>query len=309
LGKICVKVGKEPLARFALVQDDVVMMLGLVRSLPYIRSHGLRGLGAQLPCWLWAVWCLGVVCLLISGITPAFAQRAGDQFSFGPVPVRGREPYGRSLGVQVGALSDAVFRGRTLYDRAFASGMVQSRYSFGKLGTVQGAVWGGAPLEGDSSDDSFFSVAPALSYEFTYSRFTFAAGHSWYLYPHRLAAVNSTAEVWGGVTLDTVLNPSFTVYQDYDAYKSSYFEIGLRHTFLRSGTGGYNFTVFSNVGFAAQSEQQYAHGGLVQITSGVSTDLRIGSFTLRPMVAYTGSEDGAVSNRMWGGLQVVYQER
>jgi hypothetical protein len=220
--------------------------------------------------------------------------------------VLGREALGLAVSGQGGATSATVFRGQTLYDGVSAQGIVRPRYSFGSLGAVHGSVWAMAPLQGDTAEEQYFSIAPSLSYEVTYSRFTFSVGHNWYVYPRTSSQRNSTAEISAGMTLDTVLNPTVTVYRDYDSFDSEYFELSLRHTFLRSDAGGFNVTLFSTIGFASNASQRYDHGGLVQITSGVTTDVRVAGACLRPFGMYTGSEDGAVDNRVWGGVQVAF---
>jgi len=234
------------------------------------------------------------------------AQQARDAVTYTPVEYRDKHQHGFEVDLNASLYSTFIFRGRHLYDGISLQPSIQPRYSLGQYGTVSGLLWFLAPLEGDRASDTYFVMDQGLAYDYTYSRFTFSVGQYWYGYPKRSNSVNSTSELWGALSLDTILSPSFTVYWDYDAFDSLYYEISLSHTFKQSGDGAFNMTIFSSLGFASNAEKVYDHGGLVQITSGVSTDIELGSLTLRPMVAYTGSEDGATTNKAWGGVSILW---
>jgi hypothetical protein len=235
------------------------------------------------------------------------AQQAPDAVTYAPIEYRYKDYRGFDLDLNTSIYSTFIFRGRHLYDGVNLQPSIQPRYSFGEYGTVTGLLWFLAPLEGGQSSDTYFVMDQGLAYDYTYSRFTFSVGQYWYGYPKRSDSVNSTSELWGALSLDTILSPSFAVYWDYDAFDSLYYEISLSHTFRQSGEGAFNLTFFSSLGFASHAEQVYEHGGLVQITSGVSTDVDVGPVTLRPMLSYTGSEDGAAANKAWGGVSIIWK--
>jgi hypothetical protein len=236
----------------------------------------------------------------------AEAQQAPGAVSYAPLRYRAKESPGFAADLQASLLSSFVFRGRDMYDGLHLQPSFQPRYSFGDYGSLSGLLLFVAPLEGSRESEKYFVVDQGFAYDYTYSRFTFSLGQYWYGYPSRSSSVNSTSEVWGAISLDTVLSPSFRAYWDYDAFDAMYYEIFLSHTFKRSGEGAFNLTVFSNLGFASHAQGLYQHGGLVQITSGVSTDLKLGSIVLRPSIAYTGAEDANAVNRIWGGVAAVY---
>jgi hypothetical protein len=250
-------------------------------------------------------WFFSIAVACIGVWMSAEAQQASDALTYAPIEYRNKDQWGFDLDVATSLNSTLIFRGRHLYDGLNLQPSIQPRYSFGEYGTVSGLLWFLAPLEGESSTDTYFAMDEGLAYDYTVSRFTFSVGQYWYGYPKRSDSINSTSELWGALSLDTILSPSFTVYWDYDAFDSLYYEISLSHTFQQSGEGAFNLTFFSSLGFASHAEKVYDHGGLVQITSGVSTDLAVGPMIVRPMLAYTGSDDGATTNKAWGGVSLI----
>lgn len=250
------------------------------------------------------VLCVVAFCVGLSA--DAQAQQAPDSMTYAPVEFRHKDHQGFDLDLNTSVFSTFMFRGRHLYDGLNLQPSIQPRYSFGEYGTVSGLLWFLVPLEGEQDSDTYFVMDEGLAYDYTISRFTFSVGQYWYGYPKRSDSVNSTSELWGALSLDTILSPSFTVYWDYDAFDSLYYEISLSHTFQQSGDGAFNLTFFSSLGFASHAEKLYDHGGLVQITSGMSTDIQLGPATLRPQLAYTGSEDGATTNKVWGGFSLIF---
>jgi len=211
-----------------------------------------------------------------------------------------------SVNLDASIYSDYMFRGLKLYDGLSFQPSLQPTYSLGEYGNVSALLFMHISADGGPPDKRFFEMDEAITYDYTFAPFTFSVGNYWYTYPNSNDDIPMTAEIYSAVSIDTVLTPTISYYHDYKVYDSDYFELGLSHTFEYSGEGAYNFTPFVNFGFVANGEKYYASNGLVQSTFGVSTDLPLGIFTLRPLLAYTAKADDNTVNNFWAGTSLSY---
>ncbi len=108
------------------------------------------------------------------------------------------------------------------------------------------------------------------------------------------------------MALDTMLNPVFAVYQDYTRYNQQYYEIKIDHVFEKSGEDAFYLRLFSEFGFVSNGSELYQANGLVQITSGVSTQIELGNLRLVPKLAYTSAADERSRNAFWAGIALQY---
>jgi hypothetical protein len=129
-------------------------------------------------------------------------------------------------------------------------------------------------------------------------------GHQVYLYGGDDAPLADRAEVWGSMALDTMLNPVFVVNEDYTRYNLQYYELSLSHVFEKSGEGAFCLALFSTFGFVSNGAELYQANGLVQITSGVGTELKAGVVKILPSVSYTAAADDNTRNSVWGGVSL-----
>ncbi|MCB0351986.1 MAG: hypothetical protein KDD64_00625 [Bdellovibrionales bacterium] len=212
-----------------------------------------------------------------------------------------------SVDTSVGFFSDYMFRGFNLYDGLSIQPTIGASYSFGDdLGSLGGTWWAHLPGEGDengNSDDSEFDYT--LSYDNSFGPFGVSTGFIWYTYPD--SSVNATTEYYVSVAYDSVLNPTVSVYKDFDEFDSEYYELAFSETLEWSALGdGFNVTPFVVFAFASSAEKVYADDGFVHSTFGVSFDASLGDVTLSPTVNVTQAADDATEDEVWTGVTFGY---
>lgn len=125
-----------------------------------------------------------------------------------------------------------IWRGQNIDDKS----VLQPNVSVGAFGFT-GSIWANIDLTNQSQ------TAPNNAGEFSEIDYTldysssipgtkilgFSLGVIHYLFPN--TSFNSTTELYGGLSLDVPLNPSFTWYRDVDVIEGSYLQLGLGHTF------------------------------------------------------------------------------
>lgn len=196
--------------------------------------------------------------------------------------------------------SSYIFRGKRLASGLSLQPSVRPRYSVSETRGVDLLLWAHVP----ASDNSFSEVDTSVAFSQRYSRATFSLGHRSYLVTDAHSPLASRSEVWGALALDTMLNPVVTVYEDYSRYNLQYYDLTLSHTFEKSGEGAFNLGLFSSFGYATNGRELYRSDGLVQITSGLTTELKLGVLSMKPTVAYTSAADEHSRNSLWGGVSL-----
>lgn len=213
----------------------------------------------------------------------------------------------------VAFVSDYMWRGLNLYDGTGIQPTAGLEYDtgYGKLG---GNVWSHLSGEGGSSSSSKFTeVDYTLSYAYSISPVTFKLGHIWYTFPADSDDIEGTAEFFGTIVVDDgalgspfALNPTFSVYEDYDLVEGEYYELGFSHPFDVPSLGdGFNLTPYVSFGFAQNEEPVYADDGFVQATFGVSSNLTLGSLAVVPSLNYTAESDKNATNEFWFGMSIT----
>jgi hypothetical protein len=196
--------------------------------------------------------------------------------------------------------SSYIFRGKRLSSGTSLQPTLQPRYKISETRSVDMFLWAHLPASGRS----FSEFDGSFAFSQKYSRATFSVGHRSYLVTDADSPLKSRSELWGSLALDTMLNPVFTVFEDYSRYNQQYYDITLSHTFEKSGEDAFNVGIFSSFGYVTNGREQYRADGLVQITSGVTTDYALGVITLKPTLAYTSAADAASRNSVWGGVSL-----
>ncbi len=233
-----------------------------------------------------------------------------------------------SVSLRSSFVSSYYYRGLNLYPGTSVQPSAGVFYNLGSAGTIGGSVWMQVPLE-DSQDtvsffdeegnsivqdinQKFFELDTTLSYDVTFDKVTVSVGHIWYTdpgYGNDEFFVNGvkrslperapdTSEFYAGLSLDVPLQPQFTVYYDYRTLEYFYYSLGLSHQFEVPSLGdGFNLTPFVVFGFAGSASDDiliYNENGLEHVNLGVSTNLKMGIFQVKPNFTYVFGTDKEV---------------
>jgi hypothetical protein len=209
--------------------------------------------------------------------------------------------------------SDYMFRGFQNYDGTSIQPTGTVNYDTG-MGTLSGSVWAHISAESNQQQDKLTEVDYTATYTFALENTTLKLGHIWYTYPEdRDGVFVDTKEFYGTVAFNDAewnplisLNPSLTVYNDYDFLNGGqYYELSFSHLFeFGAGDKAWNLTPYVTFGFASNSEKIYANNGLVQTTLGASTTIPWGELTVTPSVNYTAESDDNTRNEFWFGTTI-----
>ena len=263
----------------------------------YTDGTGMRFLRALVVVATTAAACISVPCR---------AEGPAHSLYFPPPQVETLAPRQLSWDTSASVYSSYMFRGLDLYDGLSLQPSAQPHIQLGENGMLNGIVWAQVPLSQHDGEKEYVELDAGFSYDHTFSRATFTVGNYWYTYPGGDGPLPSRTEAWAAVALDTMLAPTFTAFWEYERYNMQYYDINVSHTFEQSGSHAFNVTFFMDLGFTSNGEPLYANDGLVQITSGASTDIKLDGVVMSPVVSYTASEDANTVNKVWGGLNVSY---
>lgn len=173
----------------------------------------------------------------------------------------------------------------------------------------------------------FFELDPTVSYDVTFDMITLSAGHTWYTDPDKgeldvLVPVRDlngnvvdvqnftlqtsrgdTSEFYIGLSVDTVLQPEFTFVHDYRRFEYEYYTLGFSQPFTVSDE--HNWTVTPYVRFAWSTGNEanldsdepssgfYTKNGLVNVDVGLTTEVQMDNFTIKPSFNYVFVNDDA----------------
>lgn len=216
-----------------------------------------------------------------------------------------------SLDTSVAFNSDYMFRGFNLYNGTSIQPSVAGTADLGDAGALTASVWAHTSAENDTRTKKFTEVDYTLSYSIPVDIVSLSAGHLWYTYPHESDDLDipDTGEYFVAASLDTLLSPTFSYFRDYDAFDANYYELSFSHL-IEPGCPclgeGFNITPYVAFGFASDAEKVYADDGLVHVTFGVSSDLKLGNIAVKPTLNYTAESDDNAVNQFWFGMTLGY---
>lgn len=212
------------------------------------------------------------------------------------------------LTLSTDVVSDYVFRGTNVFEGTAFQPFAGLTYALSEEDAIGGSIWGHIPGEsGHRNGTKFVETDYTLSYEHSFGPFSVGAGHVWYLYPDDGDEdLEETAEFFGSIGLDTFLSPRFAIYEDYDAFDMQYYELSLSQRLGGEEAGELNLTPYVNFGFASNAEKAYDENGLVQVTTGVATDLKAGDLVITPSFHQTFKIDDATVNEFWFKVGIAY---
>lgn len=172
----------------------------------------------------------------------------------------------------------------------------------------------------------FFELDPTISYDVSFDIVTLSAGHTWYTDPEKgemdviipvrdvdgnivdaqlfglQTSRGDTAEFYIGVSVDTLLQPEFTFVHDYRRYDYEYYTFGVSHSFTASEEHNWTVTPYARFGWSTGNDANldgdatstsgfYTKNGLVNIDVGVSTEIQIDDFNVKPSANYVFVND------------------
>lgn len=210
-----------------------------------------------------------------------------------------------SLDTNFSFYSSYMYRGITLYDGPSAQPSVNLNYDTGDMGVLHLNLWSHIPAESHNSSGKFTEFDATITYDYSFEDVTLSVGHLWITYSDDIDVQSpESSEIFLSAAFDNMpLAPVFTVYHDYRAYDSQYYELLLSHTFEWEK---FNLTPFVDIGFASNGEKYFYKNGFVQNSIGVSTDIEAGPLTLTPLISYTVPHDDVDDNRVWGGISINF---
>ena len=212
-----------------------------------------------------------------------------------------------SLDSSVSFFSQYMFRGQPLYSGASIEPSLTANYDTG-YGTVSANLW--MHISGDSSRQSerFTELDETIKYQNVYGPVTFSVGNAWYTYSDYGDGtdIEDSAEVFGSALLDAPLSPILTVYHDWRALDSNYYELGFSHEISGLDANESTLVPFVAFGFASNSEKIYARDGLEQITTGAALNMTLADVSVVPNVNYSFKVDDNTVNQFWFGMTFGY---
>ncbi len=150
---------------------------------------------------------------LLAATVPAFAQDEGD-FSFSLDNTFVNRYLWRGFLVNDSpAIQPAVGFGYKGFSVSSWSSIQQHRVD-------QGTDWGQNWIEHDLTLDYTHDVGPV----------SLSGGYIWYHFPGLNDDAQNTHEFYGGISVDTLLNPSFTFYRDVDDGDGNYLYFSVGHS-------------------------------------------------------------------------------
>ena len=137
-----------------------------------------------------------------------------------------------------------------------------------------------------------------FSYEKQIDKFNVTGGFITYTFPHMGAG--ATTEVFAGASVNTVLNPSVTVFWDIDEVRGVYVQFGISHTIaIFSEKISDGLTISANVGYCSENfvkgffmhENEEAHATFSDVGVRVDVPIKLRKGSLNFMAAYSNLVD------------------
>jgi hypothetical protein len=236
--------------------------------------------------------------------------------------------------VHVSYFSDYIFRGVERFDEENGKEDAVNlqfdgtlRFDLGKLPHPFVGVF--VNVAENDPISNFQEIRPYLGFDWTVRPITFSAGHNTYIFPDRDAL--ATTEFWGRIELDDsyflrtdkpILSPYILAAYDYNLYKGSYFEAGVKHE-LQFEEMGITLRADAHVAyvrnmelFAGENEdgtgfQHYQVGLTAEYSLNhlLGVQGRYGQWTLLGYVYYTDglSDDVRADTQLWGGTAIGFR--
>ncbi len=191
-----------------------------------------------------------------------------------------------------------------------------------------------------SPSKKFVELDPTISYDITFDIVTLSAGHTWYTDPDpgevtiirpqideatgapvpftfdTLYSRGDTAEFFAGAAIDYYLNPEVTIVKDYREYEYEYYTLGFSQPIPVNKDETFSFTPFVLFAWATSVSASdgrnfstnYTKNGLVHVNLGLSAEMMMGNWTLKPIFTYifTNDPNEGEDDIIWSGFDISY---
>lgn len=191
-----------------------------------------------------------------------------------------------------------------------------------------------------SPSKKFVEFDPTISYDITFDKVTLSLGHTWYTdpdegevtvirprldeetgepVPYEFDATYSrgdTAEVFAGAALDWYLNPEVTIVKDYRQYEYYYYTLGFSQPIPVNKEETLSFSPFVVFAWATNVPDEdrsnfstnYTKNGLVHVNLGLSAQVVVGNWSIKPILTYIFTEDRneGEDDIIYSGFDITY---
>jgi hypothetical protein len=210
-------------------------------------------------------------------------------------PGRAEEP-AVSVDAEVLAVSKYIWRGLEVNEEFVLQPSVTMGYagfSFNFWGNMDLTDFGEDECVYTSDCDDragqFTEIDLTLDYTYTLERFSLGVGVIAYVFPNWDGS-EDTHEVYGTLGYDTLLQPSLTVYYDFDEVEGMYATFGIGHSFAVSERIGIDLS--ASIGFADSDYNQAYFGvddsSLVDFNAGIGVPIQITDMiSITPVLTFT----------------------
>jgi uncharacterized protein (TIGR02001 family) len=232
----------------------------------------------------------------------------------GTVTTGSAEEEGVSFSITADFFSKYVWRGQNVTDDWVFQPGVSATY-----GGWTGGFWGNLDLTDENGESSEF-----IEYDWyvDYSgqvndTIGYSVGGIYYHFP----GGEATTEIYAGLSLDVVANPSVTVYYDIDEVDGAYVAFGIGHTFEDLENLPFDIDLSANLGWGDSSyNDSYWSTPTVEVDSELNDltlsaafPFELGPVTVTPSVHYVALLGGDVSDvadddsLFYAGISLAYE--
>jgi hypothetical protein len=205
----------------------------------------------------------------------------------GHTPVQAEEAEKPTAGLDIGAFSQYIWRGLELSRDSL---VIQPSATIGYKG-VSLNVWGNLDTDNDAYGGGKYNETDlTLSYSKTLGLVKLTGGYLYY----GLDALTDSQEVFGSVTLNTILSPTLSVYREIAHLPAWYVSVGVSHsqelvdkiTLDLAASAGFYYSDDSSFTEANNPNEKYQqiHNGLVSVGFTIPF---ADYFAVKPTIAYS----------------------
>ncbi len=141
-----------------------------------------------------------------------------------------------------------------------------------------------------------------LDYSGSFNKLGYSIGYIYYAFDNQLVG-EDTQEIYLGLSYDTLLSPSFTVYRDFDEVESTYLIFSIGHDFKVNDKLSLSSGASISYYFYDDSEDDWQN-----LELSLSGSMPLAPFSVEPSIAYSfglyAGDFGNVDDEVYGGITV-----